>query len=64
MHTVILSGLLGWADNIYRLLVDAGYDCEFITKGNFIVVYNTTSATIETLISEKGYGGGRAIEID
>jgi len=64
MHTVILSGLLGWADSVYRALVDAGYDCELNTKGNFIVVYNTTSATVEMFLSEKSYGGGRYTEID
>lgn len=64
MHTVIVSGLVGWARSIYYALMDAGYDCELNTRGNFIVVYNTTSATVEIFLSEKGFGGGRSIEID
>ncbi len=64
MHTVIISGLLGWTGAVYNNLVDAGYDCEIITKGNFIVVYNSTSATIEVFLNEKGFGGGSYTEID
>lgn len=62
--TVIASGLVGWASNIFRALVANGFDCDFNRKGNFIIVYDSYADDVHKAIERAGYGGGKETEID
>jgi len=61
---VIVSGLMGWADNTFRALVAAGFDCDFNRKASFIIVYDSWASDVHRAVESAGYGGGKETEID